>query len=170
MTLSRPSRTGRARARFPARTLLAAALLAAALPAQAQFGGIFQSIMQMQQAQQAQQEAKRAQEQAARGNNQETWYELQIVALALFTGRDDVARTTLETARAVAGPVDVAPILGTLVELHNATRGNDDAVMEVDAPPSLVVRGVEDRLVQVFRNLLGKKCVYSPQFREMHQA
>lgn len=41
----------------------------------------------------------RAREQAARGNNQETWWELQLVALALHTGQEDRARTTLEAAR-----------------------------------------------------------------------
>jgi hypothetical protein len=40
---------------------------------------------------------------ADRGNNQETWYDLQIVALALYTGQTEVARATLEAARAEIG-------------------------------------------------------------------
>ncbi|WP_376099967.1 stimulus-sensing domain-containing protein [Roseomonas sp. CCTCC AB2023176] len=74
----------------------------------------------------------------------------------------DSSRVDAELSRAVAGPVEVAPILDTLAELHNATRRADDPVMELDAPPSLVVRGVEDRLVQVFRNLLGNAVSFSP--------
>ena len=38
-------------------------------------------------------------EEATRGNNQETWYDVQVVALALYTGQPDVARKTLEGAR-----------------------------------------------------------------------
>jgi len=38
-------------------------------------------------------------EQARRGNNQETWADVQIVALALYTGQTDVARKILEDAR-----------------------------------------------------------------------
>jgi hypothetical protein len=38
-------------------------------------------------------------EEAGSGNNQETWYDVQVVALALYTGQADIARTTLERAR-----------------------------------------------------------------------
>jgi hypothetical protein len=33
------------------------------------------------------------------GNNHETWYDVQVAGLALFTGRDDLARKTLEGVR-----------------------------------------------------------------------
>ncbi len=42
-------------------------------------------------------------EEARRRNNQETWYELQVVALALYTGHDDVARVTLQRSQAAIG-------------------------------------------------------------------
>jgi cytochrome c-type biogenesis protein CcmH/NrfG len=38
-------------------------------------------------------------EQVLRGNNQETWYRVQIVALALHTGQPVIARQTLEESR-----------------------------------------------------------------------
>jgi hypothetical protein len=38
-------------------------------------------------------------EEASAGNNQETWYDVQVVALAIYTGRIESARTTLERAR-----------------------------------------------------------------------
>jgi hypothetical protein len=41
--------------------------------------------------------------QANRGNNQETWYRLQVVALALYTGETDAARATILDARAGIG-------------------------------------------------------------------
>ena len=75
----------------------------------------------------------------------------------------DSSRVDAELSRSVAEPVDVAPILSTLVELHGATRGENDPAMEIDAPAKLVVRGVEGRLVQVFRNLLGNAVSFSPR-------
>ena len=74
----------------------------------------------------------------------------------------DSSRVDAELSRAVSEPVDIGPILSTLVELHTATRGEGDPVMEIDAPAHLVVRGVEGRLVQVFRNLLGNAQSFSP--------
>lgn len=40
---------------------------------------------------------------ARRGNNQETWYDLQVTALAISTGQADVARATLQRAQADIG-------------------------------------------------------------------
>ncbi len=74
----------------------------------------------------------------------------------------DSSRVDAELSRAVASPVDVAPILAMLVELHGATRGEGDPLMDLDAPERLVLRGVEDRLVQVFRNLIGNAVSFSP--------
>jgi Alginate lyase len=39
-------------------------------------------------------------EEAKNGNNHETWYDVQVASLALFTGQRDLARKTLEGARA----------------------------------------------------------------------
>jgi two-component system sensor histidine kinase ChvG len=77
----------------------------------------------------------------------------------------DSSRVDAELSRTASEPVDVAPILSALVELHNTTRDEDeDPVMILDAAPvPLVVRGVEGRLVQVFRNLLGNAVSFSPE-------
>jgi len=48
-------------------------------------------------------ESRFGQEELARGNNQETWYNVQVVALALYTGQTGVARTRLVGARAEIG-------------------------------------------------------------------
>jgi hypothetical protein len=42
-------------------------------------------------------------EEATRGNNQETWYEVQVISLALYTGQPDVARATLRRSRTAIG-------------------------------------------------------------------
>jgi two-component system sensor histidine kinase ChvG len=58
----------------------------------------------------------------------------------------------------------VVPILRTLQELDEATRDEDnDPKLEVVAPPNgLSVWAVEDRLVQVLRNLIGNAHSFSP--------
>jgi two-component system sensor histidine kinase ChvG len=60
--------------------------------------------------------------------------------------------------------IDLAPILGTLNEMHDATRKPNGPVMQLDAPAmGLMVRGVESRLVQVLRNLIGNAISFSPE-------
>ncbi|MDP3342082.1 stimulus-sensing domain-containing protein [Frigidibacter sp.] len=76
----------------------------------------------------------------------------------------DSSRVDAELSRTIATPVDIAPILGALGELHAATREEEDPTLEIEAPAEgLVVRGVEGRLVQVFRNLIGNAISFSPK-------
>jgi len=74
----------------------------------------------------------------------------------------DSSRVDAELSRAIAEPVDIGPILAVLVELHNTTRHPRDPEMDLEAPETLVAMGVEDRLVQVLRNLLGNAVSFSP--------
>ena len=79
----------------------------------------------------------------------------------------DSSRVDAELSRTVAVPVDVAPILSTLAELHKfgaGRGGRRHGALEAPAE-GLVVRGVEGRLVQVFRNLLGNALSFSPAER-----
>nr|WP_246526496.1 stimulus-sensing domain-containing protein [Plastoroseomonas hellenica] len=83
----------------------------------------------------------------------------------LIADISDSSRVDAELSRIISQPVDIAPILSALAELHNATRKSDtDPVVELEAPEDgLVVRGVEGRVVQVFRNLLGNALSFSPE-------
>ena len=83
----------------------------------------------------------------------------------LIADISDSSRVDAELSRTISVPVDIAPILSTLAELHNATRtAEDDPLVVLEAPAEgLVVRGVEGRLVQVFRNLQGNALSFSPK-------
>jgi two-component system sensor histidine kinase ChvG len=83
----------------------------------------------------------------------------------LISDVSDASRLDAELSRVTAEPVDVVPILRTLQELDEATRDpNKDPKLEVVAPPNgLRVWAVEDRLVQVLRNLIGNAHSFSPR-------
>jgi hypothetical protein len=49
------------------------------------------------------QESPLGTDEARRGNNQETWYDVQVTALAIYTGQADVARATLQRAQTDIG-------------------------------------------------------------------
>jgi two-component system, OmpR family, sensor histidine kinase ChvG len=82
----------------------------------------------------------------------------------LISDVSDASRLDAELSRVTAQPIDVVPILRTLQELDEATRDEDnDPKLEVVAPPNgLKVWAVEDRLVQVLRNLIGNASSFSP--------
>ena len=82
----------------------------------------------------------------------------------LISDVSDASRLDAELSRVTAQPVDVVPILLTLQELDEATRDEDtDPRLDVVAPPDgLSVWAVEDRLVQVLRNLIGNAHSFSP--------
>ncbi len=82
----------------------------------------------------------------------------------LISDVSDASRLDAELSRVTAEPVDVLPILRTLQELDEATRTSDaDPRLEVVAPPAgCTVWAVEDRLVQVLRNLIGNAQSFSP--------
>jgi two-component system sensor histidine kinase ChvG len=82
----------------------------------------------------------------------------------LISDVSDASRLDAELSRVTVQPVDVVPILRTLQELDEATRNaDDDPRLEVVAPPNgLLLWAVEDRLVQVLRNLIGNAQSFSP--------
>ena len=82
----------------------------------------------------------------------------------LITDISDASRIDAELSRATAEAVPLAPILAVLAEIHQATRKPDGPILDVPSPeaPSLAVLAIEDRLVQVLRNLIGNAVSFSP--------
>lgn len=81
----------------------------------------------------------------------------------LISDISDASRVDAELSRTVLAPVNVVAILQLLAEINEATRSEDGVVLEVDAPDgALMVQAVEDRLVQVLRNLIGNAISFSP--------
>jgi two-component system sensor histidine kinase ChvG len=81
----------------------------------------------------------------------------------LISDISDASRIDAEISRAPAAPVSVRPILETLVELDEATRRPGAPRLELAAGREPVaVRAIEDRLVQVLRNLIGNAQSFSP--------
>ena len=81
----------------------------------------------------------------------------------LISDISDASRVDAELSRTATEKVDVAKILNLLAEIHEATRRDGDARIELDAPAEgLFVQALEDRLVQVLRNLIGNAQSFSP--------
>ena len=81
----------------------------------------------------------------------------------LISDISDASRIDAELSRVATEPIDVAPILATLAEINEATRSKGDPRFELVPPDGrVVVQAVEDRLVQVLRNLIGNAESFSP--------
>ena len=81
----------------------------------------------------------------------------------LISDISDSSRVDAELSRVAAEPIDVAPILATLAEINETTRGDGDPHIELVPPEgNVVVQAVEGRLVQVLRNLIGNAESFSP--------
>ncbi|NHN86015.1 HAMP domain-containing protein [Acetobacter musti] len=85
----------------------------------------------------------------------------------LITDISDASRLDAELSRAQATPVAIAPLLSLLAEIHQSTRKPEQphvtlSVTGDEAGHPLRVLAVEDRLVQVLRNLIGNAISFSP--------
>ncbi len=83
----------------------------------------------------------------------------------LITDIADASRLDAELNRAHAQTVDLAVLLSTLADIHRATADEKSApVVTLGFPPGteMLVSGMEDRLFQVFHNLIGNAASFSP--------
>ena len=81
----------------------------------------------------------------------------------LISDISDASRIDAELSRVATEPVDVAPILTLLAEIDQETRNDGDPHLELDVGEGpLIVQGVEGRVVQVLRNLIGNARSFSP--------
>ncbi len=81
----------------------------------------------------------------------------------LISDISDASRLDAELSRAEMGPVDIANMLRALADLHEVTKGDGPPLkVEIAGLQSLVVHGIEGRLVQVLRNLISNAASFSP--------
>lgn len=85
----------------------------------------------------------------------------------LITDISGASRLDAELARAEPEPVDIGGLLTALVQVHDATREPGDAspalTLEIDPAAGLSVLAIEDRLMQVFQNLIANALSFSPR-------
>jgi two-component system sensor histidine kinase ChvG len=87
----------------------------------------------------------------------------------LISDISDASRLDAELSRAESEPVAVRRMVETLVDVYRSTSDNGPA-FTIDAPADddLMVHGMEGRLVQVFRNLIGNAMSFSPPGGTIH--
>ncbi len=82
----------------------------------------------------------------------------------LISDISHASRIDAELSRAELAPVDIGRMLSTLVEMHEATlpEGGVRLTLAIGPNRGLAAPGIEDRLVQVIRNLITNAISFSP--------
>lgn len=82
----------------------------------------------------------------------------------LISDISDASRLDSELSRAEVAPVNLSGLLGVVVDIQRSTdaNGGPDVQLEIAGDREFRVNGIEGRLVQVFRNLLGNAISFSP--------
>lgn len=88
----------------------------------------------------------------------------------LITDISDASRLDAELSRAEPSSVNLDRMLTTLADIHAATRDDDDPHLIITSDENLTVNGMEDRLVQVLRNLIANARSFSPRKSERPDA
>jgi two-component system sensor histidine kinase ChvG len=88
----------------------------------------------------------------------------------LISDISDASRLDAELGRLELAPIDIAAMLAALVDVHEATRTDrlPRLVLEMtERGRGLIVPGIETRLSQVFRNVIGNAASFSPPLGEI---
>jgi two-component system sensor histidine kinase ChvG len=88
----------------------------------------------------------------------------------LITDISDASRLDAELGRLEMEPVDLAAMLSMLADVHEATRAENAPGLVLAIGKNerdLVVPGIETRLSQVFRNIIGNAVSFSPPSGEI---
>ncbi|OAN49404.1 histidine kinase [Magnetospirillum moscoviense] len=82
----------------------------------------------------------------------------------LITDISDASRVDAEMSRAEMEPVPLATLLATLAQVYQDTGADGSPAVLVTLPDTdpLTVAGIDGRLVQVLRNLIGNALSFSP--------
>ena len=83
----------------------------------------------------------------------------------LITDISDASRLDAELSREAKEPVALSKLLSTIIEIYRMTdnRHGIQFVLHDELPPGAIVRGRDQRLGQVFRNLIDNAVSFSPQ-------
>ncbi|NKB43473.1 MAG: HAMP domain-containing protein [Alphaproteobacteria bacterium] len=83
----------------------------------------------------------------------------------LISDISDASRLDAELSRAESEPVDISTLLKMLVDINNSSDAEGTPRLELDLPvhDDLTVTGLEGRLAQVLRNLIGNAASFSPE-------
>ena len=80
----------------------------------------------------------------------------------LISDISDASRLDAELSRAETAAIDISRMIATLADIHAHTGGGEAPVLSVRAEDGLEVLGMEDRMVQVLRNLITNAISFTP--------
>ncbi|HET7083494.1 MAG TPA: stimulus-sensing domain-containing protein [Rhizomicrobium sp.] len=83
----------------------------------------------------------------------------------LITDISDASRLDAELSREAKEPVALSKLLATIIEVYRMTDRSRtvEFVLRDELPPGTIVRGRDERLGQVFRNLIDNAVSFSPE-------
>jgi len=80
----------------------------------------------------------------------------------LITDISDASRLDAELSREIKEPVALSRLLSTIIEIYRMTDSGVDFELQDRLPQGAIVLGKDERLGQVFRNLIDNAASFSP--------